>query len=82
MPGGKAVLPSAVQRANEIKFPVGKPADIDKLRALLETCEHAPSLIWLQPLSCSEKATELCIAAATRFGWRLSAQLHKFINVR
>ena len=82
MPGGKQVMRAALERANEIKFPVGKPKDLETLKSLLEYCEHAPRLVWLQPLSCSEKATELCIAAAITNGWRLSAQLHKYIGVR
>lgn len=82
MPGGKLVLPSAIARADEIKMPVGKPADIEKLDALL--AEHPPvtRLIWLQPLSMSEKATALCMDVARERGWRVSVQTHKFLGVR
>jgi 7-carboxy-7-deazaguanine synthase len=91
MPGGLKVLPAAVARANEIKMPVGKPADVEKLKAFL--AEHpavgvaytgpgpAP-LIWLQPLSQSDKATALCLEAAAEHGWRLSLQTHKYLGVR
>lgn len=84
MAGGKVVRDDAWERADEIKMPVGKMADVDKLIALLE---RAPGgrrgrTIWLQPLSVSPKATQICIEAATVHGWRLSIQTHKFIGVR
>ncbi len=83
MPGGKVVLPQALERADEIKMPVGKMADVEKLEALLT--KHAPSgrqMIWLQPLSQSEKATALCVKMATERGWRISIQTHKYLGVR
>ncbi len=80
MPGGYKVLGSALTRANEIKMPVGKPADVAKLKALLDGRPNCP--VWLQPLSQSEKATKLCIEAATENGWRISCQVHKYIGVR
>jgi 7-carboxy-7-deazaguanine synthase len=88
MPGGHVVLDAAVQRANEIKMPVGKPSDIDTLRQLLARLEAAsearPSspLVWLQPLSQSPKATALCASAAHANGWRLSLQVHKYAGLR
>ena len=83
MPGGFAVLPSAVSRANEIKWPVGAPRDVDALRAFLGEHRLDPSVpVWLQPLSRSPKATELCIEAATMHGWRVSIQVHALLGVR
>lgn len=38
--------------------------------------------IWLQPLSQSRTATELCIREATARNWRVSIQTQKFIGVR
>jgi len=81
MPGGFSVRPDALERANEIKMPVGKLADVEKLQALVDDLPTRP-MVWLQPLSTSEKATELCIKEATRRGWRVSIQTHKFIGVR
>lgn len=81
MPGGLLVLDQALQNADEIKMPVGKLADVEKLKTLLQRIFHHPQ-IYLQPLSQSEKATELCIEQARLNGWRLSAQLHKYIHVR
>ena len=81
MPGHKIVRADAVERANEIKMPIGKQADVDKLLYFIDTFKpEAP--IWVQPISTSERATELCIDAATKNGWRVSVQTHKFLGVR
>jgi 7-carboxy-7-deazaguanine synthase len=80
MPGGKTFRHDAWRRANEVKMPVGKQADVDRLIDLIET--HGPALVWLQPLSVSPKATALCIDAAHRNRWRISIQTHKFLGVR
>lgn len=81
MPGGRSVLGEALRRANEIKHPVGKPADIQNLLNL--PIDHALNpVIWLQPLSQGREATELCIREATARNWRVSIQTHKFIGVR
>lgn len=93
MPGGKEVLDSAIARADEIKMPVGKMADIDKLRAVMDRVKDARQkhdrdvinggpTVWLQPLSQSPKATELCVEMATLNGWKLSVQTHKYLGVR
>lgn len=81
MPGRRSVLAEALRRANEIKHPVGKPGDIQNLLSL--PIDHAlKPEIWLQPLSQSPKATELCIREATARNWRVSIQMQKFIGVR
>lgn len=81
MAGGKEVLMEALQRADEIKFPVGKQADVDKLLdRIVPFVEDTP--IWLQPLSQNRSATALCVKAATENGWNVSIQTHKFIGVR
>ncbi|MET4017736.1 7-carboxy-7-deazaguanine synthase QueE [Bradyrhizobium sp. S3.5.5] len=80
MPGGKTFQAEAWQRANEIKMPIGKPADVEELLALVRL--HGPALVWLQPLSMSKKATELCMEAARQNRWRISVQTHKFLGVR
>lgn len=85
MPPGKEVLDSVVSRADEIKMPVGKQADIDKLDALLGpmlgVAVGAPAIL-LQPLSLSKKATDLCIKTAIERGWRVSVQQHKYLSIR
>lgn len=83
MPGGKQVRQDALVRADEIKMPVGKKADVETLARLLEGPGrdfHGP--VWLQPLSRSERATALCVEAATRAGWRVSIQTHHFAGLR
>ena len=81
MPGEKPLEADALAQAREIKMPVGRPADIDALKEIL--ARHRPTAgVWLQPLSMSEKATRLCIAAATANNWRVSLQAHRFIGVR
>lgn len=83
MPGGREVLPSLVNRADEIKHPVGKLEDVERLRRLLDRRRQPLDLtrISLQPLSQSPKATAVAIEAAMRFGYRVSAQLHKFLDL-
>ena len=81
MPSGLPVLASAMRRANEVKHPVGKLADIEQLLGVLPLVPSGVQ-VWLQPLSQSSKATELCIAEAMQRGWRVSVQTHKFLGVR
>jgi 7-carboxy-7-deazaguanine synthase len=80
MPGGRMFKATAWERANEIKMPVGKPADVEMLQRCIAL--YGPALIWLQPLSMSLKATALCIEAARRNRWRISVQTHKYLGVR
>jgi 7-carboxy-7-deazaguanine synthase len=82
MPGGFDVLDAALARANEIKHPVGKGADYDKMRKRI--LPHvAPGVpVWLQPLSQNRTSTALCVNFATQHGHKVSIQTHKFIGVR
>lgn len=82
MAGGLKVLEENYYRANEIKFPVGKIQDVDKMltRIPIDVLKTKP--IWLQPLSQSKKATKLCIEIATMAGFKISVQTHKYIEVR
>ena len=82
MAGQLPVLHGSYLMANEIKFPVGKPADIVKLQEEVLPYIGGNNNIWLQPLSQSPKATALCVREATNNGWRVSIQTHKFIGVR
>lgn len=82
MPGGLLMRMDATQRANEIKFPVGKLSDVEKFKDAILPVLHEGQRVWLQPLSQSPKATKLCIDATTEHGWRISIQTHKFLGVR
>lgn len=81
MAGGLEVLDESIKLADEIKYPVGKLADVEKLKAKILSkaiCKN----IWLQPLSQSQKATNICIEQATLNNWKISIQTHKFLGVR
>ena len=87
MPGGLAIDWRSMRRANEIKMPVGKQPDVDKVlevQKLMIDCGHWTNRfpIWLQPLSQSPKATALCVDAATRHGFKISIQVHKYMGLR
>jgi len=81
MPGNLPVLDTALARASEIKYPVGKSSDLQDLKGILPRVRRAAP-IYLQPLSLSRRATQLCIEAAMENGWSLSVQTHKYIGVR
>lgn len=83
MPGGLPVLDAALDSADELKFVVGKQADLGVVDACLSRLTPKPSrIVCLQPLSCQSKATELCIETVKARGWRLSLQIHKMIAER
>jgi 7-carboxy-7-deazaguanine synthase len=79
MPGGFELRQDALNRANEIKWPVGKMLDIENLK---QVCSELCINIWLQPLSQSPKATKLCIDQAILNGWKISIQTHKYMGIR
>lgn len=82
MKGKLDVLDSALQRANEIKHPVGTQKDIDQLDVLLTRaqCESKVNIA-LQPISQKPRATELCMETCIKRNWRLSIQTHKYLNI-
>ena len=82
MPGGLEVLKEAYDRANEVKFPMGKEGDYNKIAEQVMKWMRDDCVLWLQPLSQSPKATALCIKTATEHNWKVSIQTHKFIGVR
>ena len=82
MPGGLTVLHSAVRRANEIKMPVESAADIEKLKELLVASGKRMVDVWLQPVSMGKEATDLCVQACLKNGYRLSIQTHKVARIR
>ena len=80
MRGGKQIIPEVLEAADEIKMVIGKPEHIEQLEGLLGWTDGAE--ICLQPISQSEKATQLCIDEVIKRGWRLSIQIHKYIGVK
>ncbi|RUO57331.1 7-carboxy-7-deazaguanine synthase QueE [Pseudidiomarina insulisalsae] len=82
MPGGFLVRPDSMKRADEIKHPVAMQKHIDALDKLLQRCPpRDDTIIALQPISQRPRATELAIATCIARNWRLSVQLHKYLNI-
>ncbi|MGF1766433.1 7-carboxy-7-deazaguanine synthase QueE [Enterovibrio makurazakiensis] len=81
MRGKLPVLVEALERANEIKHPVGTESDIEKLDTLLDGINLSSKEIALQPISQKPRATELCIKTCIQRNWRLSIQTHKYLDI-
>ena len=82
MRGGYDILQQALDRADEIKHPVGRMRDVEALDELLATLhDDKPRVIALQPISQKEDATRLCIETCIARNWRLSMQTHKYLNI-
>lgn len=78
----KAVLKEALVRADEIKHPVGTEKDIEQLDALLNSIKTVEGkTICLQPISQKTKATMLCMKVCIERNWRLSVQVHKYLDI-
>lgn len=82
MAGGCSIVEEAYQRADEVKFPVGRLEDVDTVVADVAPRLRADVQVWLQPLSQSPRATALCIESAMRHGYKLSIQAHKYLSIR
>lgn len=82
MKGDFEVLDDALARADEIKHPVAREKHIEELDALLARRCHKPNVqIALQPISQQRQATALAIRTCIERNWRLSAQLHKYLQI-
>ncbi|CCN81443.1 putative Queuosine Biosynthesis QueE Radical SAM [Vibrio nigripulchritudo SFn27] len=82
MKGKLPVLVSALERANEIKHPVGTQKDIDQLDELIASADVSDeTTIALQPISQKPRATKLCIDTCIARNWRLSVQTHKYLDI-
>lgn len=82
MPGGFSVLSEVLGIADEIKHVVGKQADIEIIDSLLSHNKFKKGVqICLQPVSQSPKATQLCIQTVQDRQWRLSTQVHKYLDL-
>ncbi len=82
MPGHKTLKSTAIYRADEIKMPIGRMEDLGKLKEFLSEYNIKDKSIWLQPISCNKKATQICVNAALQNNWRVSVQIHKFLEIR
>lgn len=81
MVGGFTVLPEALQRANEIKHPVATRKHIEQLDELLASVDCSNKVIALQPISQKPRATALALKTCIERNWRLSVQMHKYLNI-
>ncbi len=82
MPGGEIVLPEAVAEADEIKWVVAGPRDIERLKGFLGAYQlKEDTQVCLQPVSQNAAATRLCVEVCKEMGWRLSIQTHKYLNL-
>ncbi|MGR5295582.1 7-carboxy-7-deazaguanine synthase QueE [Vibrio mediterranei] len=82
MKGKLPVLPSSLERADEIKHPVATQKNIDQLDELLQGVKlNSDVVIALQPISQKPRATELCIETCIQRNWRLSVQTHKYLSI-
>ncbi|ABF14116.1 7-carboxy-7-deazaguanine synthase QueE [Candidatus Palibaumannia cicadellinicola] len=76
------ILAQALSRSNEIKHVVSRQRDIKYLDELLLTLKDSKQrVICLQPLSQKKLATKLCIDTCIMRNWRLSMQIHKYLNI-
>lgn len=82
MAGGLDVMKESYARANEIKFPIGKEVDFQKLAERVMPYVPRETPVWMQPLSQNKTATNLCVNKATEHNMKVSIQTHKFIGVR
>ena len=81
-PGERELLDAPCSLADEVRMIIRKPSDLPLLSAYLNN--HAPkkdAQIFLQPVNRSEHATEICVDAAKRRGWRVSVQLNKYLGI-
>lgn len=96
-PGGYEVRWDVIQRANEVKWVVGKAEDLKRLTVFMREYEErsvsspnngtdqgavAPLPVYVQPLSQSPKATALCVDYIKAHPRvRLSVQTHKYLDI-
>lgn len=81
MAGGLTVQQDALIRANEIKHPVATKKHIEQLDDLLSEIDLSEKVICLQPISQKNRATALAMKVCIERNWRLSVQLHKYLDI-
>ncbi len=75
------VFKANVYRANEIKWLVREERDVDALRKWIEPFGLPPAVVAVQPISQGNQATRIAYEASMKYGFRFSAQIHKYIGV-
>lgn len=79
-PKAARVLPENWEKASEVKLPVQDVTDVIRWEKQLGALDCRK--IWLQPVSRGEAATSLCIRECMARNWRLSIQMHKYLNLQ
>ena len=60
----------------------GRELSTYKLKDFIKDYQIQDKSIYLQPLSQSKKATELCVQSCIDYNWKISIQIHKYIGLR
>ncbi|MCK5818113.1 MAG: 7-carboxy-7-deazaguanine synthase QueE [Psychromonas sp.] len=81
MKGGYKVLASSYHKASEIKYPVARGSHISELKNIIEKYRLSYNIIYVQPISMRSKATQLAVKSCIENNWRLSVQLHKYLQI-
>lgn len=81
MAGGLSVLDETLIRANEIKHPVATKKHIEQLDELLKNIDLSQKVVCLQPISQKPRATALAMQVCIERNWRLSVQMHKYLDI-
>jgi 7-carboxy-7-deazaguanine synthase len=77
------IIPAVIEQADELKFPIGKREDVERVHLFLDQFPRQDSCeVSLQPLSMSKAATKLVIETCQQEGWRASIQAHKYIHLK
>lgn len=71
----------AILTADEVKLVVCTDKDLEKHLTQLQALKAKGKTVSLQPVSGSKTARDICIAACLAFGFNLSIQIHKEINL-
>ncbi|WP_367682382.1 hypothetical protein [Buchnera aphidicola] len=68
--------------SNEIKFPILEKKDIFYIYEILSSIkDNKKRMIYLQPVNQDKKALEICLNLCKKNNWKLSIQLHKYLNI-
>jgi 7-carboxy-7-deazaguanine synthase len=83
-PGNRPFLMESLANCSELKLVIGKEEHVKEAEAFVGRVRmfiRPWTEISLQPISQSQKATNLCVEACMRNNWRLSIQSHKTIGL-
>jgi len=80
----KPLIANVLTTASEIKFVIGTLSDINAAHAVLDAYDlkfNPDVVVCLQPVSNAFKPLALCLDECKQWGWRLSVQVHKLIDI-